>query len=76
MQCAGGDVTSPKGAMRRTGLPVVNPVPAVLRRLRFMGLQQIPDLVDEVVLPDATVMAQPPAGMSGNSRSQLFPKTL
>ena len=52
--CRGGDVTSPKGAMRRTGLPVVNPVPAVRRRLRFMGLQQIPDPADGAADTDVT----------------------
>ena len=48
----GGDVPSPRGALRRTRLPMVSPVPGVRRRLCFMGLQQILDPVDEVTQVD------------------------
>ena len=56
----GGEVISPRGAMRRAGSPVDSPVPVARRRLRFMGLQQIPDTGDEVAEADAVVFAQPP----------------
>ena len=55
-----GDVTSPRDAMRRTSSPVTSPLPGVRRRLRFLGLQHIPNPVDEVAGSDAVLTIQPP----------------
>ena len=40
---AGGDVTSPRSAVRRRTPREASPAPRALRRLCFLGLQQIPD---------------------------------
>jgi hypothetical protein len=54
------DVTSPRGATRKDCSQAFSAIPRARKRLRFMGLQQIPETAVEAIKEDPVATGPPP----------------